>query len=139
MMSVDVSGRQAGVSVYLGGYLAAFVNVDAYPLLADMVGAEPVPVRLLADGRQDLEAIDRRTRVVVVCNPHNPTGRLVTADELAAFLGRVPDHVTVVLDEAAVEASLTAAGVRARYYPGEGVRLTVGVRSANDAALAALA
>jgi histidinol-phosphate aminotransferase len=82
-------------------------NFDAYPLLADMVGAEPVPVPLLPDGRQDMSAlataIDRRTRVVVVCNPHNPTGRLVTAGELTAFLRRAPDHVTVVLDEAYVE------------------------------------
>ncbi|NJC74035.1 histidinol-phosphate transaminase [Planosporangium thailandense] len=82
-------------------------NFDAYPLLADMVGAEAVPVPLTADGRQDLAglaaAIDGRTRVVVVCNPHNPTGSLVTATELTAFLDHGPAQVTVVLDEAYVE------------------------------------
>jgi histidinol-phosphate aminotransferase len=85
----------------------AWPGFDAYPLLARMAGAEPVPVPLLPDGRQNLtalaEAVDAATRVVVICNPHNPTGSLVTAPELAAFLARVPEHVTVLLDEAYIE------------------------------------
>ncbi|MEU6555181.1 histidinol-phosphate transaminase [Streptomyces sp. NPDC046915] len=80
---------------------------DAYPLLADMVGARPVPVPLSPEGHQDLGALlamlDHRTRVVVLCSPHNPTGSLVTADALSAFLHQVPRHVTVLLDEAYVE------------------------------------
>ncbi|WP_330309844.1 MULTISPECIES: histidinol-phosphate transaminase [unclassified Streptomyces] len=80
---------------------------DAYPLLATMVGAHPVPVPLSPDGHQDLgallAALDHRTRVVVLCNPHNPTGSLITADALSAFLRQVPRHVTVLLDEAYVE------------------------------------
>ncbi|MEU7061513.1 histidinol-phosphate transaminase [Streptomyces sp. NPDC046197] len=85
----------------------AWRTFDAYPLLAAMVGAQPVAVPLSTDGRQDLDALlsalDRRTRVVVLCNPHNPTGSLVTAAPLSAFLRRVPPHVTVLLDEAYVE------------------------------------
>jgi histidinol-phosphate aminotransferase len=85
----------------------AWRTFDAYPLLADMVGARPVPVPLSAEGDQDLgallAALDHRTRVVVLCNPHNPTGSLVTADALAAFLRQVPLNVTVLLDEAYVE------------------------------------
>lgn len=80
---------------------------DAYPLLATMVGARTVPVPLSADGHQDLgallAALDHRTRVVVLCNPHNPTGSLITADALSVFLRQVPRHVTVLLDEAYVE------------------------------------
>ncbi|MFF3909623.1 aminotransferase class I/II-fold pyridoxal phosphate-dependent enzyme [Streptomyces sp. NPDC001848] len=85
----------------------AWPGFDAYPMLATMAGAEPVPVPLLPDGRQNLAAlagaIDVTTGVVVVCNPHNPTGSLVTAPELAEFLARVPEHVTVLLDEAYIE------------------------------------
>ncbi|AKJ14848.1 hypothetical protein ABB07_33750 [Streptomyces incarnatus] len=85
----------------------AWRTFDAYPLLAGMVRARPVPVPLSPDGHQDLGALlaafDHRTRVVVLCNPHNPTGSLVTADALSAFLRRVPRHVTVLLDEAYVE------------------------------------
>ncbi|MFF4958734.1 histidinol-phosphate transaminase [Streptomyces sp. NPDC001222] len=85
----------------------AWRTFDAYPLLAAMVGAEPVPIPLSPDGDQDLDALlaalDHRTRVVVLCNPHNPTGTLVTADALSTFLRQVPRHVTVLLDEAYVE------------------------------------
>lgn len=82
-------------------------SFDAYPLLAGMAGARPVPVPLTPDGHQDLRALlaalGPRSRVVVLCNPHNPTGSLVTAGALSAFLRRVPPHVTVLLDEAYVE------------------------------------
>lgn len=85
----------------------AWRTFDAYPLLAAMVGAQPVPIPLSPDGHQDLDALlaalDQRTRVVVLCNPHNPTGSLVTADALSVFLRQVPRRVTVLLDEAYVE------------------------------------
>jgi histidinol-phosphate aminotransferase len=47
-----------------------------------------------------LAAIEADTRLVFVANPNNPTGTFVGADEMAAFLARVPRHVVVVLDEA---------------------------------------
>ncbi|MFD8306770.1 histidinol-phosphate transaminase [Streptomyces sp. NPDC059690] len=85
----------------------AWRSFDAYPLLAAMVGARPVPVPLTPEGCQDLgallAALDERTRVVVLCNPHNPTGSLVTADALSAFLRQIPRHITALLDEAYVE------------------------------------
>ena len=46
------------------------------------------------------DAVDANTRIVFVANPNNPTGTLVTADELDRFLDTVPEHVLVVLDEA---------------------------------------
>jgi histidinol-phosphate aminotransferase len=48
-------------------------------------------------------AITDRTRIVLVCTPNNPTGPSVTQAELDAFLGRVPSHVLVVVDEAYLE------------------------------------
>jgi histidinol-phosphate aminotransferase len=66
--------------------------------------AEPVKVPLDASFRHDLPrmaaACDSSTGLVYVCNPNNPTGTIVTGEELAAFLGRVPPSVTVLLDEA---------------------------------------
>ncbi|WP_029291928.1 histidinol-phosphate transaminase [Cellulomonas sp. HZM] len=82
-------------------------SFEAYPIAVTLAGAVPVRVPVAADGRLDLEAladaITERTRVVVVCTPNNPTGPAVHADELDAFLARVPDDVLVVLDEAYVE------------------------------------
>jgi histidinol-phosphate aminotransferase len=45
-------------------------------------------------------AITPRTRAVLVCNPNNPTGTVVTAAALTEFLDRVPGDCLVVLDEA---------------------------------------
>ena len=60
-----------------------------------------VPTR---DNGYDLEAIantiDRNTRIVFIANPNNPTGTLLTADEVGAFVDRLPEHVLLVLDEA---------------------------------------
>jgi histidinol-phosphate aminotransferase len=61
----------------------------------------------LRDYRLDLsamgDAVNDNTKVVFVCNPNNPTGTIVTAAEVEAFMERVPDHVLVVFDEAYFE------------------------------------
>jgi histidinol-phosphate aminotransferase len=66
--------------------------------------AEPIKVTLDGAFRHDLprmaSACDAATGLVYVCNPNNPTGTVVTGEELAAFLGRIPPSVTVLLDEA---------------------------------------
>jgi histidinol-phosphate aminotransferase len=49
------------------------------------------------------EAITNRTRLVFVCNPNNPTGTMVTASDVKAFMRRVPDDVIVIFDEAYYE------------------------------------
>jgi histidinol-phosphate aminotransferase len=45
-------------------------------------------------------ACDVKTGMVYVCNPNNPTGTIVTGEELEAFLDRVPPTCTVLVDEA---------------------------------------
>lgn len=88
------------------GYEVVFPwrSFEAYPIFAQVVGAQPVPVPLDAEGRNDLDAladaITERTRLVFVCNPNNPTGATVSAEALDAFLDRVPDSVLVAFDEA---------------------------------------
>jgi histidinol-phosphate aminotransferase len=61
----------------------------------------------LHNGTHDLPAmldkVTDRTRIVWVCNPNNPTGTIVTQEELEAFLTRIPSSVMVVLDEAYCE------------------------------------
>ncbi|MCL4780713.1 MAG: histidinol-phosphate transaminase [Gammaproteobacteria bacterium] len=52
----------------------------------------------------DLAAMKRlvgpATRLVFIANPNNPTGTWLGAAELRAFIGSLPPHVLVVLDEA---------------------------------------
>lgn len=69
-------------------------------------GAAPMAVPL-ADFTHDLEAmaaaVTPRTKMVIVCNPNNPTGTYVPAAEIAGLVERVPDDVMVVIDEAYIE------------------------------------
>jgi histidinol-phosphate aminotransferase len=44
-------------------------------------------------------AVTDRTRLVIVCNPNNPTGTAV-GEELTKFVAQVPEDVLVVVDEA---------------------------------------
>lgn len=46
------------------------------------------------------EAIDETTKIAFVANPNNPTGTYVGGAQLRRFLGAIPDHVVVLVDEA---------------------------------------
>ncbi|QRY62104.1 histidinol-phosphate transaminase [Gordonia sp. PDNC005] len=82
-------------------------SFETYPLATRVAGATPVQVPLTGDGVHDLEAmaaaITDRTRLIFVCNPNNPTGTVVEAAALRAFLEAVPSDVVVALDEAYFE------------------------------------
>lgn len=74
-----------------------------YPSIVQAVGGTRVVVAL-KDHRIDLprmrRAITTLTKMVFVANPNNPTGTIVTGEEVDKFLDKVPDHVIVVFDEA---------------------------------------
>jgi histidinol-phosphate aminotransferase len=78
-------------------------SFEAYPLLTAVAGGVAVPVPLHGD-TLDLDAmlasVTSRTRLIFVCNPNNPTGTAVGADNLQRFLAAVSDDILVVLDEA---------------------------------------
>ena len=66
-----------------------------------------IKLPLLPDYRQDIPAMIRTTRLnyrdvglVYMCNPNNPTGRLVTKDEIRQLLDGIPEDVPVLIDEA---------------------------------------
>jgi histidinol-phosphate aminotransferase len=88
----------------------AWPSFSVYPHLSAASGARAVTVPLDADERHDLEAMLREvtvaTRMVVVCNPNNPTSTALPIGEIAAFVAEVPRHVCVVVDEAYCEFSL---------------------------------
>ena len=77
-----------------------------YPLVVQAVGARSIEVPAKAFGNDPkalLEAIEDDTRIVFLANPNNPTGTLLSADELLGFIEQVPRNVLVVLDEAYYE------------------------------------
>lgn len=74
-----------------------------YPIATKAAGGRLIEVPMRNDGF-DLDAIaaaiNPQTRIVFLANPNNPTGTLLSADEVDRFLDKVPEHVIVVLDEA---------------------------------------
>lgn len=92
-------------------------SYEAYPIIAGLSGASLVTVPLDAEHRLDraslLAAIDAHTRIVVICNPNNPTGTALDADEIDALIADIPSRVLIVLDEAYCDYSGSAAQVAA--------------------------
>ena len=88
----------------------AWPSFSIYPYLAPLAGAREIRVPLAEGDVHDLDAmlteITAATQLVVICNPNNPTGTHLPAARIAEFCERVPDHVTVIVDEAYVEFQL---------------------------------
>ena len=65
------------------------------------------PVPLMEGDKHDLQAmadqVDDKTKLVLVCNPNNPTGTYNTSEEFNAFMARIPQNVIVCVDEAYYE------------------------------------
>jgi histidinol-phosphate aminotransferase len=79
-------------------------SFEAYPIIVATTAATSVRVPNTAGHRHDLaamaDALTDRTRLVLVCNPNNPTGTSIRRAELDEFISAVPESVLVVLDEA---------------------------------------
>jgi histidinol-phosphate aminotransferase len=84
--------------------LYSWRSFEAYPIIAATTGATSVRVPNNAGHGHDLAAmaaaVTDRTRMILVCNPNNPTGTSIRRADLDRFLDAVPDDVLVVLDEA---------------------------------------
>ena len=76
-----------------------------YPLMAARAGARPVAVDTGPSGTElDRlhEAIGEQARLLVVCNPNDPTGAYVAAEPLTRLFEALPERVFVLLDEALI-------------------------------------
>ena len=126
---VDALAKHHGVkpeNILLGAGSGEILDVSATTFLQDdrvLVGVDPsynvfyshatslkadiLKVPLLPDYRQDIPAMIHVTRtnardvgLVYLCNPNNPTGRIVSKDEVKQLLDSIPEDVPVLIDEA---------------------------------------
>jgi histidinol-phosphate aminotransferase len=85
----------------------AWPSFSIYPQIAAQAGARAIEVPLDDEQRHDLDAMAREvtaaTRMVLICNPNNPTGTALPVAAIDAFVAELPRHVAVILDEAYVE------------------------------------
>lgn len=83
-----------------------FPSFIVYPIVSQLVGARAVEVPL-KDYRLDLESmkskISKNTKMIFICNPNNPTGTYVSAEEIERFMKGIPSDILVVFDEAYYE------------------------------------
>jgi histidinol-phosphate aminotransferase len=100
---------RSAIYVLAAGGAEVVVPRPAQPLyvaLAARAGAQAVEPGMPDDG-PDVGALARsvseRTRVLVLCNPNDPTGAYLSSDRLGELLSRLPEHVHVLLDESYVE------------------------------------
>lgn len=87
--------------------ITAALTFPAYENITTKMGGKLIKVPMTEEGGYDLDAIaaavGQRTKTVFICNPNNPTGRIVPKDRLLAFLEQVPERVLVFMDEAYYE------------------------------------
>ena len=77
-----------------------------YKLMATLFGATTIEVpdpNFAHDLDAMAAAITPKTKEVFIANPNNPTGTLLSQDEIDRFMDKVPEHVIVVFDEAYFE------------------------------------
>lgn len=76
----------------------------AYAKVAEPLGAKIVDVPLMPETFEYrpeavLDAITDKTKLIMVCNPNNPTGTVIPAEKIETLMTGVPDHVLVIADE----------------------------------------
>ena len=78
----------------------------AYYSMPGRYGAKLVEVadkNFASNPQAILEAITDKTKLVVIVNPNNPTGALMSNEDMDYYMANVPDHVITVFDEAYIE------------------------------------
>lgn len=98
--------------------LAMAVGVQLHPVAADPALGYPLPAR------RDLEAaIDDRTKGIIICSPNNPTGTVLTKDEMATVVQLAEEHDLFILsDEVYREFCYESTHISIWQYPQAGDR-----------------
>jgi len=65
----------------------------------------PLTDKKVTDLQRMKEAMNQQTKLVYICNPNNPTGTVLPANELEAFIKDIAPKAIILLDEAYTEFS----------------------------------
>ncbi len=98
--------RLAALSFITGGnnIVSPYPSYSQFPSDADLIGAD-IHYSYL-DGNYDIDLddmasrVDSSTQAVIITNPNNPTGRVLSADDIEDFVDNLPSQVVAIIDEA---------------------------------------
>lgn len=83
--------------------IMAAPSFSLYKLATSLTGAAAIEVPL-RDGVHDLDAmldaVTPRTKLIFICDPNNPTGTALNQEHWRTFISRVPENVTLLVDQA---------------------------------------
>lgn len=83
------------------------ISYEAFRDVVNDFGGKTVLVKMTEDLKYDLDgmlaAITPKTKMLVVCNPNNPTATFIDSSIIEDFIKKVPEHVIVIIDEAYIE------------------------------------
>lgn len=104
-----VQGMMAAVIAFSRPDDGIVVQTPIYPpflMTVDKTGRRLVENPLVDDGRRFVvdadglrSAIDSQTRMILLCNPHNPTGRVYEREELEAIASVALEHDLVIVSD----------------------------------------
>ena len=87
-----------------GNIVTADITFGILPNTAKKIGTKVIEIPLTKEKVHDLpammKAINSETQLVYICNPANPTGTIVKADELKSFCEEASKKTVVLIDEA---------------------------------------
>lgn len=77
--------------------------------ISEFLGMKKTVLSLDENKKIDLQAMKRaikkNTKLIYICNPNNPTGDLLSREEIIDFINSIPEDILVLLDEAYIEFS----------------------------------
>lgn len=94
---------------YLGPEHSAIASQSAFiwfKIATNISAGELVEVPMnnfTHDLRAMLAAVKENTRLIYIANPNNPTGTIVTGEEVEEFFQKLPENILVIMDEAYFE------------------------------------
>ncbi|MEM7549684.1 MAG: aminotransferase class I/II-fold pyridoxal phosphate-dependent enzyme [Bacteroidota bacterium] len=90
-----------------GEILTCTPTYGALSFYGENIGAKTKNLPLTDSLDFDLDALKQSitpsTRLIYVCNPNNPTGKIISKDKVQAFCKAVPKDIVVIVDEAYFE------------------------------------
>lgn len=79
----------------------------AFNDMIEIARAKTITVPLTEDKGYDLDgiynAITDKTKMIIICNPNNPTGQYLSYDSIEAFIQKIDKNIVVIIDEAYIE------------------------------------